>query len=202
MGPHFCRRCGFFCIFFLEEKIGSKIFFMDSSSKSKCPKCETPYGKRDLFCKKCGTRLRNSLDHKKQLRQFEIDVVALFQALNEFRIWIDKNEKLNVPFMKSYKEKMDGEVSSLIKKFDENYRKTEEKFSPFFNLMTETFSALNRPIAFMETRLRPSIGMGVFLERWMLINTVESYLKECCKDADYYLDMLKEKIKYIKREKG
>jgi len=174
---------------------------MDSTSKSKCPKCETPYEKGDLFCKKCGTRLRNSLDHKKQLSQFEIDVVALFQALYEFRNWIDNNEKKNISFMNSYKKKMNSEISALIKKFDETYRQTEERFSPCLNLIIKTFSSLKRPIAFMETRLRPSIGMGVFLERWMLTNAVESYLKECCKDADYYLDMLKKKIEYIQREK-
>ena len=173
---------------------------MGSSSKSKCPKCNTFYEQGDFFCKKCGTRLRNSLEHKKQLGKFEIDVVVLFQAFNEFRNWIDNNEKKNISFMNSYKKKMNSEISALIKKFDGNYGETEKKFSPFFNLITETFSALNRPIAFMETRLRPSIGMGVFLERWMLLKAVDTYLKECCKDADYYLDMLKEKIKYIQRE--
>ena len=173
---------------------------MDGSSKSKCPKCRTSYEQGDLFCKRCGTPLRNSLEHKKQLSQFEIDVVILFQAFNEFRNWIDNNEKKNISFMNSYKKKMDSEISALIKKFDGNYGGVEEKFSPFFNLITETFSALNRPIAFMETRLRPSIGMGVFLERWMLSKVVESYLKECCKDADYYLDMLKEKIKHMQME--
>ena len=173
---------------------------MVCSSKSKCPKCETPYEKGDCFCKKCGTPLRNSLENKKHWDQFEKDAVVLFQTLNEFRRWIDSSKKKNITFMNIYKEKMNGEISGLIKKFDGNYGKVEEKFSPFFNLITETFSALNRPIAFMETRLRPSIGMAVFLERWMLAKAVESYLKECCVDADYYLDKLKENIEHMQME--
>ena len=93
---------------------------MDSSSKSKCSKCKTLYEQGDLFCRKCGTRLRNSPEHKKQLSQFEIDAVGLFQALNEFRNWIDNNERKNIPFMNSYKKKMNSEISVLIKKFDGN----------------------------------------------------------------------------------
>jgi hypothetical protein len=46
----------------------------------------------------------------------------------------------------------------------------------------------------METKLRPSVSMGVFLERWMMTKAAESYLKECCQEADHRLDELKKRI--------
>jgi hypothetical protein len=35
--------------------------------------------------------------------------------------------------------------------------------------------------------------MGVFLERWMMTKAAESYLKECCQEADRRLDELEKR---------
>lgn len=102
--------------------------------------------------------------------------------------------KINVHFMRAYKEKIDKEIGPHIITFTEKYNDKDEGRSTLFSLIMETFSWLNRPITFMETELRPSIGMGVFLERWMMTSAVESYLKECCQNVDHHLNELQKEM--------
>ena len=104
--------------------------------------------------------------------------------------------------MKSYKERILEEIGPSIQEFDKKYKDREEGRSPLFILTMEIFSWLSRPISLMETKLRPSIGMGVFLERWMMTNAAESYLKECCQEADHRLDELMKEIKLASGVKG
>lgn len=96
--------------------------------------------------------------------------------------------------MRAYKERLDREIFPPIREFHEKYGEREEGQSPLFILIKEAFSWLNRPIPFMETKLRPSVGMGVFLERWMMTKVLEDYLKECCQETDNRLDRLTKKI--------
>ncbi len=96
--------------------------------------------------------------------------------------------------MKSYKEKMEREIGPCVRDFNEKYENRQEGQLPLFRLIREAFSWLSRPIAFMETELRPSVGMGVFLERWMMRDAVERYLKECCQEADHHLDELTKEV--------
>jgi len=162
--------------------------------KLKCPICGNVYGQGDLFCKKCGARLRSSPEAQDQSNTFRLEVIALFKTLKEFRSWIDKRDKKNARFMKTYKEKIEGGIGQSIQEFEKKHKDREEGQSPLFGHITEIFSLLSRPITLMETKLRPSIGMGVFLERWMMTKAAESYLKECCQEADHRLDELMKRI--------
>jgi hypothetical protein len=74
----------------------------------KCPECGNAYGLRDLFCRKCGIRLKISPEDKDQSSPFLKEVIALLRVLKEFRSWIDKRDKKNARFMKTYKEKIEG----------------------------------------------------------------------------------------------
>ena len=96
--------------------------------------------------------------------------------------------------MRDYKERIVEEIGPSIREFSEKYKDREEGQSPLFGHITEIFSLLSRPITLMETKLRPSVGMGVFLERWMMTKAAESYLKECCQEADHRLDELMKRI--------
>ena len=121
--------------------------------------------------------------------------MVFLEALKEFRAWIDQQRRKNIRFMKAYKERMEDNLAPAMRKLAKTYGHPEESHSPFLVLANDAFSALNRPIAFMETELRPSVGMGVFLERWMMKDVVERCLKECCEEADRHLDMLEERIR-------
>ncbi|UCD70912.1 MAG: hypothetical protein JSW70_07885 [Syntrophobacterales bacterium] len=120
--------------------------------------------------------------------------MVLLKTMKEFRAWIDERKRKNVRFMRAYKERIEREIRPSIREFDEKYREKEEGQSPLFRLMMEAFSWLSRPIGLMETELRPSVGMGVFLERWMVTKAAEDYLKECCQEADHNLDELMKEI--------
>ena len=123
---------------------------------------------------------------------FEVEVANLLKSFIEFRTWLDKNKKRNIGFMRAYKEKIEKKIGPSIRAFQEKYQGREEgQTFPFDHLM-KAFSCFCRPITFMETELRPSVGMGVFLERWMLTKAAESYLKECCQEADRHIDALTE----------
>lgn len=161
--------------------------------KLKCPKCGISYIQEDQFCRKCGVRIKNGPQVWEQNTPFEIEVMTLIKDLKEFRSWMDQS-KINVHFMRAYKEKIDKEIGPHIITFTEKYKDKDEGRSTLFSLIMETFSWLNRPITFMETELRPSIGMGGFLERWMMTSAVESYLKECCQNVDHHLDELQREI--------
>jgi hypothetical protein len=163
--------------------------------KRACSKCGTSYIEGDLFCRKCGVRLIPTPGVEDQAGSFELELLALLKMLKEFRVWVDQNKRRNVRFMRAYKEKMEKEIRSSIREFDERYRDSEKERSPLFHHITGAFSALNRPIPLMETKLRPSVGMGVFLERWMMTQAVESYLKECCQEADQHLDEIAKEFK-------
>ena len=78
-----------------------------------------------------------------------------------------------------------------IRHFEEKYRNSEEVRSKPFELILETLASFKRPIAFMETKLRPSVGMGIWQERWMMTKAVEDYLKVCCQEVDRYIKELK-----------
>lgn len=159
----------------------------------KCPKCGTSCGEDDRFCRTCGAKVGSPGTTEDHDPSFEIDVVTLLKTLNEFRTWATQ-EKKNVRFMKAYREKLEGEIGSTIRDFEERYGGRKEGRSPLFRHIREAFSALRRPVRYMETRLRPSVGMGVFLERWMRAQTVEDYLKECCQEADHHLEELAKKL--------
>ena len=162
--------------------------------KMKCPECGNAYGLRDLFCRKCGIRLKISPEDKDQSSPFLKEVIALLRVLKEFRSWIDLKDKKNIRFMRRYKERIVEEIGPTIREFSEKYKDREEGRSPLFGLTLDIFSWFSRPISLMETKLRPSVSMGVFLERWMMTKAAESYLKECCQEADHRLDELKKRI--------
>ncbi|MHC4457594.1 MAG: hypothetical protein ACYS0I_10980 [Planctomycetota bacterium] len=125
--------------------------------------------------------------------QFKTAVAELLDTLIQFRSWIDRQKKINVSFMKSYKKHLEKDIGPTIKQFEEKYQYREEGQSPSFQLIMKSFACFKRPITFMQTQLRPSVGMGIFLERWMLTRAVQDYLKECCQEADSYLDELTNK---------
>ncbi len=81
-----------------------------------------------------------------------------------------------------------------VDEFRERYENRKEGKSPLFRLLLEIFTVLSRPIKFMETDLRPSVGMGVLLERWMMTSAVEDYLRECCQEVDRHLRELEREI--------
>ncbi len=122
--------------------------------------------------------------------QFNTDVANLLNQVIEFRSWIDQRKKINVAFMKAYKKRLEEEIGPSVKKFAETHGDEVKEQSRTFQLIVESIACLKRPVKFMETRLRPSVGMGVFLERWMLNQAVAEYLQACCADADRYLDPL------------
>ena len=160
----------------------------------KCPECGNAYGLRDLFCRKCGIRLKISPEDKDQSTPFLKEVIALLRVLKEFRSWIDLKDKKNIRFMRGYKERIVEEIGPTIREFSEKYKDREEGRSPLFGLTLDIFSWFSRPISLMETKLRPSVSMGIFLERWMMTKAAESYLKECCQEADHRLDELMKRI--------
>jgi len=127
--------------------------------------------------------------------QFITDVADLLNQLIEFRSWMDQRKKINVAFMKAYKTRLEKEIDPCLKKLAETHGDKVMARSQTFQLIMESIACLKRPVKFMETKLRPSVGMGVFLERWMLAQAVAEYLRECCADADRYLDQLIKKIK-------
>jgi hypothetical protein len=126
--------------------------------------------------------------------QFKTAIMELLDTFIQFRLWIDRQKKINVAFMKSYKKQMETDVSPKIKQLKKKYQNREEGQSASYRLILKGFTCFERPITFMQTQLRPSVGMGVFLERWMLTRAVQDYLKECCQDADRYLEQLTKKM--------
>ena len=160
----------------------------------RCPKCGTACDQGDLFCRKCGAKVRSGFGAQGQASPFEMEVMALLKTLKEFRAWIDQKKRKNVRFMRTYKQRIEREIGPSIRGFDGRYREKEEEQSPLIRHIMEAFSAFSRPIHLMETELRPSVGMGVFLERWMVTKAAEDYLKECCQEADKHLEELIEKM--------
>jgi hypothetical protein len=118
---------------------------------------------------------------------FEDDLSKGLTALQEFRTWVDGVRKKNIRFIRAYEERLEREVEPFIRELKDKYENRDEgKSIPFHHLM-EGFSWLQRPTTMFETGLRPSVGMGVFLERWMMVQAFEEYLKECCEKTDYHL---------------
>lgn len=95
--------------------------------------------------------------------------------------------------MKAYKQKMQDEIAPAISKFRKKYDINEEKQSKQFVLILEVFACFERPISFMETKLRASVGMGIWQERWMMAKAVDDYLIDCCREADRQLSELVKK---------
>ena len=126
--------------------------------------------------------------------QFKTAITELLDTFIQFRLWIDRQKKINVAFMKSYKKQMETDISPKIKQLEEKYKDRAEGQSSPYRLIIESFTCFERPVNFMQTRLRPSVGMGVFQERWMLTRAVQDYLEECCQDADRYLEQLTKKM--------
>jgi hypothetical protein len=155
----------------------------------KCPECGIHHRQEDVFCSKCGTRL--GPDDPAPLRDdsFRPDALNLLEALADFRAWIDQRKKINARFMKAYKKRLD-DIGPDIEQFKHKYGSSEGDRLRRFELVQEIFTCFNRPVRFMETQLRPSVGMGVWQERWMMATAVEDYLKECCREADHLFDEL------------
>lgn len=170
--------------------------------EAKCPKCGVFYGQGDLFCRKCGARVGSASGVGDQVGPFQGEAMALLKTLRAFRAWIDQNRKKNVRFMRAYREKIGRELDPPIKEFREKYANREEGRSAPFRLIVEAFSALSRPITFMETELRPSVGMGIFLERWMMTSAVRTYLEQCCREADQHLEELTKRIETVSEGTG
>ena len=156
----------------------------------KCPKCGIPHGQEDIFCSKCGYRVRPSNGDPIPDVSFRVDAAVLLETLNEFRLWIDQSKKNNVRFMKIYKQRIEDEIGPSIRQFKEKYGNIEGSQAKPFELIQEIFTCFRRPIRFMETKLRPSVGIGVWQERWMMTKAVEDYVKACCQEADCHLGEL------------
>jgi hypothetical protein len=166
----------------------------------KCPKCGIHHSQEDIFCSKCGTRLRTSNDEPLPDDSFRPDALDLLETLNDFRAWIDQRKKTNVRFMKAYKKRLD-DINPVIRQFKLKYGTSEEDLLKQIDLIHKIFTCFRRPVRFMETKLRPSVGMGVWQERWMMITMVEDYLAECCREADRLLDKLKKNLLFIGKDK-
>lgn len=160
-----------------------------------CPKCGMHHSRKDVFCRKCGTRLIPDNDDPLPDDYFRPDVLDLLETLNDFRAWIDQRKKTNVRFMEAYKKRLD-DIGHAIKQFKHKYGNSEGDRLKQFELVQEIFTCLNRPVRFMDTKLRPSVGMGVWQERWMMTAAVEDYLKECCQEADRLFDELMKKLPF------
>ena len=160
-----------------------------------CPKCGMHHRLEDVFCRKCGTRLRPDNDAPLPEDSFKPDAMGLLETLNDFRVWIDQRKKTNVRFMEAYKKRLD-DIGPAIKQFKHKYGNSEGDRLKQFELVQEIFTCFNRPVRFMDTKLRPSVGMGVWQERWMVTAAVEDYLKECCREADRLFDELMKKLPF------
>ena len=154
-----------------------------------CPKCGIHHNPEDVFCSKCGARLRPDNDDPLPEDSFRPDALDLLETLKGFRAWVGQRKKIDVRFMKAYKKRLD-DIGPAIKQFQNNYGNNEGGRLKQFELLQEIFSCFSRPIRYMETKLRPSVGMGVWQERWMMTTAVEDYLKACCREADRLFDEL------------
>jgi hypothetical protein len=161
----------------------------------KCPKCGIHHPREDVFCSKCGTRLGPDDTDPAPDHLFQTDALNLLAALSDFRAWIDQRKKTNARFMKAYKKRID-DIGPGIEQFKHKYGNGESGRSRQFELVQEIFTCFNHPVRFMETKLRPSVGMGVWQERWMMTAAIEDYLKECCREADRLLDELENKLRF------
>jgi hypothetical protein len=159
----------------------------------KCPNCGIYHRQEDVFCSKCGTRLSLDSDELSADDSFRSDALGLLATLTDFRTWIDQRRKTNVRFMKAYKKRID-DIGPAIKQFKDKYGNSEGDQLNQFEFVQEIFTCLSRPVRFMETKLRPSVGMGVWQERWMMTTAVEDYLKVCCRETDRLLDDLVNKL--------
>lgn len=162
----------------------------------KCARCGNHYSQEDVFCSKCGTRLKPDNDDLLPDDSFKPDASDLLETLNDFRAWIDQRKKTNVRFMKAYKERLD-DIGPAIDQFKHKYGNSEGGRLKQLELVQEIFTCFSRPVRFMETKLRPSVGMGVWQERWMMATAVEDYLKECCREADHLFDELMRKLPFL-----
>ena len=160
----------------------------------KCPKCGIPHSQEDIFCSKCGSQVRPSDSNQIPDVSFRTDALELLETLNEFRLWIDQREKNNVRFMKIYKQRIEDEIGPSIRQFKKKYGNIEGRQVKPFELIQEIFTCFRRPVRYMETKLRPSVGMGVWQERWMMTKAVEDYLKACCQEADRHINELKQNL--------
>ena len=97
--------------------------------------------------------------------------------------------------MEDYKKRLD-DIGPFINQFKQQYSHIESGRLEQFELVQEIFTCYGRPVRFMETKLRPSVGMGVWQERWMMTTAVEDYLKVCCREADRLFDELMNKLPF------
>jgi hypothetical protein len=125
---------------------------------------------------------------------FESKALELAAVFREFRRWIDRQPSRNLRFMQAYKKKFEEEIALPLQEFEREFEDQEEGRSDLFKLIKGISSSLRNPMKFMSTDLRPSVGMGVFLERWMSAEAVKKYLKICCREADSRLLELEERI--------
>ena len=95
--------------------------------------------------------------------------------------------------MKAYQKRLD-DIGPDLQQFKHKYGNSEGGWLRPFELFEEIFICFNRPVRFMETKLRPSVGMGIWQERWMMTAAVEDYLKECCQEVDRLFYELRNKL--------
>ena len=82
------------------------------------------------------------------------------------------------------------ELGLSIRQFKDKYGDTEDGRSKQFERILETFASFERPTTLMETKLRPSVSIGIWQERWMMTKAVEDYLAACCQEADRHINEL------------
>jgi len=166
----------------------------------KCSNCGIPTSRGDLYCRKCGTRLKPDNDDPLPDDLFNSDILDLLDALKGFRTWIDQRKKTNVRFMKTYKKRLE-ELGPVIKEFKNKYGHSDGSRLNQFELVQEIFTCYRRPVRFMETKLRPSVGIGIWQARWMMTAAVEDYMKACCREADRLSDDLMNKLPFAGKAK-
>ena len=102
--------------------------------------------------------------------------------------------------MKTYKKRLE-ELGPVIKEFKNKYGHSDGSRLNQFELVQEIFTCYRRPVRFMETKLRPSVGIGIWQARWMMTAAVEDYMKACCREADRLSDDLMNKLPFAGKAK-
>ena len=118
------------------------------------------------------------------------DLAGLLDSLREFQAWATREARPSTRFQRAYKERAAREIFPRIREFIEKYAAVGGSPGEACGLVQEIFSWLKGATSLMATELRPSVGMGVFLERWMMTQASEEYLAVCGQRVAELLDRL------------